>query len=97
MDFMQPIHLAAARGDYHMVRLLLEFPYPQHLLQPYEARSKEGKLLTYNAPFDINETDSLQWTPLHFVCNSPQDHSDIIELLLHYKVKARGRNMRVNR
>lgn len=68
------------KGHSEIVKLLLQFPYEDALMQHFAFGSE-----SYMSPFDVNARDMNDQTPLHLACMS--GHFEAAKTLLRCRVR----------
>ncbi|KAL5018104.1 hypothetical protein ScPMuIL_003826 [Solemya velum] len=86
-DIMLPGHIVADNGSLDILTCLLEYPYPQSVLQKIDLRDAH---CTYYTPFDLNAVNGDGRTMLYLA--SEKGHVNIVDYLLNFSVKAQKMN-----
>jgi len=81
MGNLHALHKATAHSSTELLKLLIEFPYPDNLLK-YTVTA--DKRYCYKSAYDINACNLQSWTPLHLATVSGK--ADMVEYLLSIRV-----------
>ncbi|KAL0808285.1 hypothetical protein ABMA28_012780 [Loxostege sticticalis] len=76
-----PLHAACIGGHAALVSLLLDYPYPEEVLNTYTDETGQWQ---YKAAFDINAVDVSGQSPLYIACTL--GNLAVVEALLNYTV-----------
>ncbi|XP_059045025.1 leucine-rich repeat serine/threonine-protein kinase 1 [Achroia grisella] len=79
-----PLHAACIGGHAAMVTLLLEYPYPESILNTYTDATGQWQ---YSFAFDVNARDSSGQSALYVACSL--GNLGVVDALLSYSVPAR--------
>lgn len=79
-----PFHVACQTGSFEVVKLLLEWDYPESV---YQSVLDQQKLVEYRLPFPIDGLTADGKSALYLACE--EGHEEIVEYLLNFTVKGK--------
>lgn len=76
------MHAACINGHIDIVKVLINYAYPEHVLIPFKLKSGSCE---FRLPFNPNIQDITGQTPLYMSCLL--GNTELVEVLLNWKVK----------